>query len=679
MNSRPTMWKIAMRFFLLISATAVLLCGSLNSASMAQDHDHPREDHDHSHIKAEIFTTRDNAGQQMPLPKAEDMFHFVVFGDRTGGPPEGIEVLKQAVIDTKLLDPDLVMTVGDLINGYNTRPGWMVEMQEFRDVMSGLDCPWYPVAGNHDIYWRGDGNPPAGEHESNYEKHFGPLWYAFAHKNAGFIVLYSDEGDFETGEKGFNEGSQQQMSPEQLKFLAESLEKFTKLDHVLVFLHHPRWITQRYKGSNWPATEKLLTDAGNVTAVFAGHIHQMQYAGPRGNRGSEIQHYTLATTGGYLHGDIPNAGFLHHFNVVTVREDRISVAAIPVGGVIDPKEFTQEFHDSIDEVEKIRPIPVDGDIVLNVDGSATGLLRYRFRNKSLLPVEVTVSIQAGADRWTLTPDHQHFELPADDSNEISILIKRDAGVEWLEVPVMDVAVTAIGATSRIAMPPFSVPLPVQVGKPPAEYFEGQVDHFLQIEGKASAVRIKPNDHKFADGPMTVEAWLRPRETIGFTAAVANSQSSGYSIFVDEGVPQFDLHVGGEYVTVKASDKLPIDRWSHVAGVFNGEKMTIFVDGEPISSSPAAGVRKTNRLPLYIGAEPNGRGAANRPFVGDIDEVRLTSAAIYNQPFKPSSRLKPSEDTVILMHMDAALGPFLISDGPRSARGFLSEPSALIAK
>jgi hypothetical protein len=54
----------------------------------------------------------------LPLPKSEDAFHFVIFGDRTGGPASGIQILSRAVRDTNLLDPDLVMTVGDLIQGY---------------------------------------------------------------------------------------------------------------------------------------------------------------------------------------------------------------------------------------------------------------------------------------------------------------------------------------------------------------------------------------------------------------------------------------------------------------------------------------------------------------------------------------------------------------------------------
>ena len=95
-----------------------------------------------------FFTTR-SSEIVLPLPSEEDAFTFAVFGDRTGGQPEGVDVLADAVRDINLIEPDLVMTVGDLINGYNQTAEWLIQMREFKAIMNRLLCPWFPVAGNH--------------------------------------------------------------------------------------------------------------------------------------------------------------------------------------------------------------------------------------------------------------------------------------------------------------------------------------------------------------------------------------------------------------------------------------------------------------------------------------------------------------------------------------------------
>ena len=146
---------------------------------------------------------------------------FIIFGDRTGGPRSGLKILEQAVEDTNLLDPDFVMTVGDLVQGYNAHEPWLMEMREYRAIMKGLTMKWFPVAGNHDVYWRGS-PPPPGQHESNYEKHFGPLWYWFPHKNAAFVVLYTDEDDA-NGRKGFGMPGANEFSEKQLAWVEKTL------------------------------------------------------------------------------------------------------------------------------------------------------------------------------------------------------------------------------------------------------------------------------------------------------------------------------------------------------------------------------------------------------------------------------------------------------------------------
>ena len=305
-----------------LSAVEAEPAESPNSSVQIQTHPHYHpHPHPTTHDAARFVTSRANA-MQLPLPEETDAFTFAVFGDRTGGPAEGIEILKKAVADTNLFEPDLVMTVGDLIQGYNDKSAWIPQMQEYKSVMGKLLCPWFPVAGNHDVYFRGQDRPKR-HHEANFEMHFGPLWYAFEHKGSWFITLFSDEGNPETGEKSFNEPELQRMSPEQFEWLKSVLQKAKTSDHVFLFLHHPRWLGRNY-GDDWEKVHQALVDAGNVRAVFAGHIHRMRYDGPRDG----IEYVTLATVGGGQSGLSENAGFLHHYNLVTVRKQQIAMACM---------------------------------------------------------------------------------------------------------------------------------------------------------------------------------------------------------------------------------------------------------------------------------------------------------------------------------------------------------------
>lgn len=599
----------------------------------------------------------------LPLPSDEDVFHFIIYGDRTGGPKEGIRVLEQAVRDTNLLAPDLVMTVGDLIQGYNERSEWMEQMREFRAVMKGLDCAWFPVAGNHDIYWRGPGRPD-NAHESNYEKHFGPLWYWFEHKNAAFFVLYTDEGDRADGTKGFSAARHTQMSTKQIDWLRLELKKVRGKDHVFVFCHHPRWIEGRYRGNNWNAVHSVLRDAGNVRAVFGGHIHRLHYAGKRDG----IEYLTLATTGGHLGAKLPQAGYLHHMNVVTVRKDRITHATIPIGAVMDPKEFTEAFTTEIDGLRRLAPRAMS-KLTIDANGGCLGVCSFELENPSTREVEVALTPHARSD-WSFGPDHLHAKIAAGEKKRFEIAFSRAAsGWVGFVPPRLALQIDALGPGARIALPERSVAVRVALGELPASMFDAEDSIGLALDGRGACVEVSSQSLELPDGPLTLECWFRPGNMKGRRGLVTKMESSEFGLFVSDGVPSFAVHLGDGYVTVR-DEQIAItrDEWHHIAGVFDGKELRLYLDGRLVSSRAGEGPRTRNELPLIVGGDTARRGPMSY-FAGLIDEVRLSTTARYTgERIDPPRRFVPDRSTTLLLHCDKALGPWMVDHSAARAHG-----------
>lgn len=450
------------RFFrVTLVATWIFAYAAIASAQPVDNIGHARhkQKHGQSHA-AEMatdarFTTSRNSSVPMILPQESDAFSFIVFGDRTSGKPEGVSILADAVHEANLIEPDFVINIGDMVQGYNTTEQWLEQMREYRGVMAELKCPWFPVAGNHDLYWRGD-DRPAREHEEDYEKHFGPLWYAFEHKNCWFIALCTDEGNPETGEKNFRKPECQIMSDEQFQWLKATLERAKDADHVFVFQHQPRWLGGDNYADNWEPVHRLFVEAGNVTAVFAGHIHYMRYD-PRDG----IEYVTLATTGGNLNVDsFAEAGFLHHFNQVTVRKNQIGMTAVPVGVTFDPR--------SVDRKSQLEMLALHRKKYENVHVAATfdgatvsGSAAVPVKNTAKSPIEVTAVMTSADGRWNFESRETTFRLEPGQEKELHFPFNGELD-ELTEPPIVSLDVTYYGSGKPVALPQkrIEVPLPL---------------------------------------------------------------------------------------------------------------------------------------------------------------------------------------------------------------------------
>ena len=281
-----------------------------------------------------VQTSRD-VEKPLQTPTRNEGFNFAIFSDRTGGnQEEGTRVWRQAIAQVNQMGPDFVYTVGYLVWGYGDRKEWLQQAEDFQVDTQLLKVPLYPVAGNHDIYWMRDTEGrPADHHDTDYETYFGPLWYAFEYENCWFITLFSDEGDLTGEAKGYKDPKLQKMSTEQFAWLQTTLKKAGNADHVFVFLHHPRWKGGGY-GDDWNRVHQLFVDAGNVSACFAGHLHQADYQQKGG-----IDYYTLGTTGGVMSKN--SLIGQHLFYWVNVAGDAYHIIGIPMNHTIDPKAIQE--------------------------------------------------------------------------------------------------------------------------------------------------------------------------------------------------------------------------------------------------------------------------------------------------------------------------------------------------
>ena len=195
------------------------------------------------------------------------------------------------------------------------------------------------------------------------------------------------------------------------------------------------------------------------------------------------------------------------------------------------------------------------------------------------------------------------------------------------------------------------------------------DAVLVLDGVHDSLVVPNHRLKVPDGPLTVEGWLCADEFHQRQGFLAKTENGEFGIFVSEGRPQFSIHLDGKYVTV-GKDLEPClepKTWHHVAGVFDGREVRLYVDGKLIEKKPGQGKRTRLDNPFVIGGDPNSKGKPSSRTDGRIDEVRLSTIARYEgKSFEPKRRFAPDPNTALLLHLDGALGPYVPDSSPHAS-------------
>jgi hypothetical protein len=202
-----------------------------------------------------------------------DEFQFAIVSDRTGSHRAG--VFSRAVETLNLLQPEFVLSVGDLIEGGNKDDKKLnAEWRELDGYVQRLRMPFFYVPGNHD-----HGNVKTAE---IWKEKFGASYYHFVYKGVLFLCLNTDDPP------GSGSGH---LGEEQVAYARKALEANRGVRWTIVSMHKPIWTAAKLKQSGWLDVEKALGD--RPYTVFVGHVHRYQKFVRNGHN-----YYQLATTGG---------------------------------------------------------------------------------------------------------------------------------------------------------------------------------------------------------------------------------------------------------------------------------------------------------------------------------------------------------------------------------------------
>ena len=254
-------------------------------------------------------------------------FQFVITSDLTGGERPG--VFEDAVKKVNLLQPEFVITVGDLVEGYIEIDHLLQrQFDEFDLKVARLKMPFYCVPGNHDV-----SNQAM---QDKWREHYGRDYYHFLYKEVLFLCLNTTDGPhYRIGE-------------EQIQYFAGVLAKHKNVCWTMVFMHDPIWIYDWKTG--WKKMGALLKDRPHT--AFAGHVHL--YAKTyQHNR----EYYILATTGGSstLSG-VQVDGQFDHIMWVTMTDQGPVVTNLGLQGIYDGAVRNDSMPQVRDQLEVKRKV-----------------------------------------------------------------------------------------------------------------------------------------------------------------------------------------------------------------------------------------------------------------------------------------------------------------------------------
>ncbi|HEV8203351.1 MAG TPA: LamG domain-containing protein, partial [Pyrinomonadaceae bacterium] len=172
-------------------------------------------------------------------------------------------------------------------------------------------------------------------------------------------------------------------------------------------------------------------------------------------------------------------------------------------------------------------------------------------------------------------------------------------------------------------------------------------HSLSLNGTSSYMSVPYSAAIDISGPITAEAWIKLSSVNGNYQDIVCREAwgqagtgGGYELSITStGKLRLDLYQShNQYTTAIGATTVTTNTWHHVAGVFDGNQMRVYLDGlldgsvsttnGPASGTSVLNIGKSTYTTYYFG--------------GLIDDVRISAATLYTSNF--TAGLGPASNT-----------------------------------
>lgn len=482
-------------------------------------------------------------------------FQFAIVTDRTGGHRPG--VFLDGIRKLNLLQPEFVMSVGDLIEGYTEDLDELNrQWNEFNGFIEELEAPFFYVPGNHDITNK--------VMQDLYLEKFGKSYYHFVYNDVLFMCLNSEDQY-----RGAGRGT---ISDDQYEYIKTTLASNQDVKWTLLFLHQPLW--NQENPERWPDVEKLLADRKH--SVFMGHVHH--YAKYERNNG---KYFTLGTTGGGSRLRGPKMGEFDHVVWITMTEEGPIMANLQLEGIWDEDVSTEKTRAYLREVEqsnpfKIEPLFVDGDQFVS------DIMKIKITNDLDIPMKVDFRERFS---WDLkgAVDQNELEIAPNSVEFVEVELaakKRARNLEKIEAMQLAATVQHLGE----GIPAIEIPFTFLIA-PEKKYKLTKTQKAINIDGDLADWEAVPYQ---IEGDDTSDA------------------SAKFSVYYDE-----------DYVYIGATIQDDDIQTSTGAAVWNQDFVGFILNAAPKEKSAADNGRGWYRESLFVLQAPKN---GDTPSVNNLEGI-----------------------------------------------------------